>query len=469
MHNYNNNGYYGRPPNPPPQNSFRGDSYNRPPGPPPPGNGDGYRSTGGSDSYSRPPGPPPGGLGYGNLQYGYESSQNGYDRPPGPPPGGAHSHLQNHRSSNNSSSGGYPGAAGSASYGGSTYNRYEPQQPTSNLLQAQYQSAPLNYYINELPQNAQLFQQGVNFQFSYSNCTGNRKALLIGCNYSGTQNALNGCINDVHNVKNFIIRGYGYKEDDIVVLTDDQSAANRRPTKANILRAMQWLVKDARPNDSLFFHYSGHGGTTEDLDGDEDDGLDSTIYPTDFPTAGFIIDDVMHDIMVKPLPQGCRLTAIYDCCHSGTALDLPYMYSTKGILKEPNLLKDLGTGGLSVIEKYATGDINGTINSVVSLIDSAVSRKSKDQLERVKQIKASPADVISFSGCKDDQTSADSKINGSATGAMSYAFINVLSSQPQQSYKSLLNNIRDILQGKYSQKPQLSSSHPIDVNLRFIM
>jgi len=34
---------------------------------------------------------------------------------------------------------------------------------------------------------------------------------------------------------------------------------------------------------------------------------------------------------------------------------------------------------------------------------------------------------------------------------------------------SLLQNMRDILQSKYSQKPQLSSSHPIDVNLQFIV
>jgi hypothetical protein len=30
--------------------------------------------------------------------------------------------------------------------------------------------------------------------------------------------------------------------------------------------------------------------------------------------------------MVGPLPSGCRLTAVYDCCHSGSALDLPYEY-----------------------------------------------------------------------------------------------------------------------------------------------
>lgn len=43
----------------------------------------------------------------------------------------------------------------------------------------------------------------------------------------------------------------------MVILTDDQQNPMSQPTKQNILRAMHWLVKDARPNDALFFHYSG--------------------------------------------------------------------------------------------------------------------------------------------------------------------------------------------------------------------
>lgn len=83
----------------------------------------------------------------------------------------------------------------------------------------------------------------------------------------------------------------------MVILTDDQQNPMSQPTKANILRAMHWLVKDARSNDSLFFHYSGHGGQTPDLDGDEDDGYDEVIYPVDFRQAGHIVDDEMHRIM----------------------------------------------------------------------------------------------------------------------------------------------------------------------------
>jgi hypothetical protein len=55
----------------------------------------------------------------------------------------------------------------------------------------------------------------------------------------------------------FLHDNFGYQRDDMVILTDDQQNPMSQPTKQNILRAMHWLVKDARPNDSLFFHYSG--------------------------------------------------------------------------------------------------------------------------------------------------------------------------------------------------------------------
>jgi len=57
--------------------------------------------------------------------------------------------------------------------------------------------------------------------------------------------------------------------------------------------------------------------------------------------------------------------------------------------------------------------------------------------------------------------SADASIQGEATGAMSWAFINALKKNPNQSYVQLLNSIREELEGKYKQKPQLSSSHPL--------
>jgi len=191
------------------------------------------------------------------------------------------------------------------------------------------------------------------------------------------------------------------------------------------------------------------------------------IYPVDFKKAGSIVDDQMHDIMVKSLPAGCRLTAIFDCCHSGSALDLPYMYSTEGQIKEPNLLMEAGQGLLGAASSYARGDIGGVVQSVAGFVRGATAGRSAQQ--RSRQIKTSPADVISWSGCKDSQTSADAVEGGVATGAMSYAFILALTQRPQQSYQQLLVSLRAILRAKYSQKPQLSSSHPIDTSLEFIV
>jgi uncharacterized caspase-like protein len=65
-------------------------------------------------------------------------------------------------------------------------------------------------------------------------------------------------------------------------LTDDTQDPTWMPTRANIMRELEWLVWDAVPGDSLFFMFSGHGGQEEDQNGDEDDGFDETILPSDW-------------------------------------------------------------------------------------------------------------------------------------------------------------------------------------------
>ncbi|KAK0207223.1 caspase domain-containing protein [Armillaria fumosa] len=264
-------------------------------------------------------------------------------------------------------------------------------------------------------------------RFRYSKCTGRKKALCIGINYLGQRHELRGCINDARHIRDFLIRFWGYKGEDIVMLTDDSKNPRQRPTRRNMIDAMLWLVRDAQPNDSLFFHYSGHGGQTRDKDGDEVDGYDEVIFPIDFKQNGHIVDDEMHAIMVKTLPTGCRLTALFDCCHSGTALDLPYVYDCSGRLKRNNVTKQW------------------------------------------MAYKSTSADVISWSASKDGQTSADTFQGGVAVGAMSYAFITSLMRNKEQSYQGLLHSIRKILQPKYSQTPQIGSSHHIDTNLQFIL
>lgn len=90
-----------------------------------------------------------------------------------------------------------------------------------------------------------------------------RKALLIGINYTGSNNQLNGCINDCMNVREFLVRERGFSPDprDMVILTDDPRNRGTPffPTGANMMQAFKWLVSMNNPGDSLWLSYSGHG------------------------------------------------------------------------------------------------------------------------------------------------------------------------------------------------------------------
>lgn len=73
----------------------------------------------------------------------------------------------------------------------------------------------------------------------------------------GSPSELGGCINDAKCMRYLLISKFGFRSEDITMLTDDQSHPGAWPTKQNMIANMQRLVGDARPGDSLVFHYSG--------------------------------------------------------------------------------------------------------------------------------------------------------------------------------------------------------------------
>jgi hypothetical protein len=52
---------------------------------------------------------------------------------------------------------------------------------------------------------------------------------------------------------------------------------------------------------------------------------------------------------------------------------------------------------------------------------------------------------------------------------MSWAFREVLTHQPRQTYNSLLVNLRHLLAQRYDQRPVFSASHPVDTRFEFIL
>lgn len=167
---------------------------------------------------------------------------------------------------------------------------------------------------------------------------GTKRALLIGINYIiSPANKLNGCINDVQSIKELLMSKFGYKEENIRLMSDNQRGIND-PTRANIIDAINKIVSETKPGDTLFFHYSGHGTLIKDKGHNEDNnpdtpGQDSCLCPADFAKIWsddesqiFITDALLKEILVNKIPKGARAICFVDACHSSTILDLSYVY-----------------------------------------------------------------------------------------------------------------------------------------------
>lgn len=246
--------------------------------------------------------------------------------------------------------------------------------------------------------------------------TGRKKALLVGCNYKGTSAELNGCINDVHTWKDVLTSLYSFEEKDMLILTDDQDDPMKRPTLASMRSGLQWLVAGAQKGDVLFWQFSGHGAQVRSKLQTEADGKDEALIPTDYSwEAGVFVDDEIFDLAVTPLPSGVKLTIILDCCHSGTAVDLPFIWQEGGGWEE--------VGGTS----YTAGDVQ------------------------------------MFSGCEDQQCSMDVTRHGKAQGAMTGCMTQAIREDPSREYPALLARLHEILQEQgMEQRPRLTSSQKFD-------
>ncbi|KAK5464920.1 hypothetical protein LTS15_001483 [Exophiala xenobiotica] len=313
-----------------------------------------------------------------------------------------------------------------------------------------------------------------------------RKALLIGINYAGSSHQLAGCVDDVRNMQEFLMsRNYSASPRDMVVLTDmNDPRGPYFPTGHNIIAAMRWLVSE--PGCMCFLHYSGHGGQVPD-DGDgrrSSSGFDDTIVPVDFERNGQIPSGVLHRFLVSELAPGCVLSILFDCCHSGSAVELPFVYRTDDD-GNVDLMDNLRQGAELIGEAshlirgdyaYETdGEARHLLAGATSFFRSLQHEYDGDDEEGLQENNdfdgwaQEGKSVFMFSGCKDEQTSADAFINGRHVGAMSWAFLETMKTDYYWniSYVRILQNARALLQEHYSQIPQLSCGFQFNLDSPF--
>jgi hypothetical protein len=165
-------------------------------------------------------------------------------------------------------------------------------------------------------------------------------AMLVGINkYPG--NALNGCVNDVTNLREMLVDNFGFPADNIVLLTDEEA------TRENILAKLDGFGAKLHRDDLFVFAYSGHGTLFPDAYSEEQDETEALHFPNDprndnkpffedgkydaaicpvdsrgtssgKPWHNLILDDELYARFSKYAAQGTFINYLTDSCFSGT-------------------------------------------------------------------------------------------------------------------------------------------------------
>ena len=233
----------------------------------------------------------------------------------------------------------------------------------------------------------------------------NKKALLIGINYIGSQYELSGCINDTINIKTQLVEDHEFNETSVLTLTDESVV---KPTKTNILNAFKHLLTSAKAGDVLFFSFSGHGSNIfDDKLMNEDDEMIVSI------DLACIMNHELNEILNQYLKPDVTLFALFDSCQCDMMLNLKYKYLDSSV---------------------------SNFNTIKTNVEETV------------------GNVYMFSGSTDYQLTADAYINNVAQGAMTWAFLETLNTHMvgnPLTWKDFLVSMRNLLKEKnYKQIPQ---------------
>ncbi|NJL79544.1 MAG: DUF4384 domain-containing protein [Richelia sp. SM2_1_7] len=286
-----------------------------------------------------------------------------------------------------------------------------------------------------------IIQQGNKYTKALAQNNGRKLALLVGINnYPANIGALGGCVNDVLLQKQLLIHRFGFNPKDIFTLTDAQA------TRQGILTAFEeHLINQAKPGDTVVFHFSGHGGRIVDPDKDSQDGYNSTLIPIDSGnnSSGGVVQDIMgHTLFLLMYAlKTDNVTMVLDSCHSGGAKRGNFVVRSRSNSKK-----------LQINPKE------------IEYQSQWLKRLNLSPQEFLRLRRQGVAKGVVIASAKREQLAVDASFDDFSAGAFTYLFTQYLWQQPQnQSVKRILvdvsrsTNIYSDRKG-YDQIPELETN-----------
>ncbi|KAJ1954205.1 Ca(2+)-dependent cysteine protease [Linderina pennispora] len=243
-------------------------------------------------------------------------------------------------------------------------------------------------------------------QVAQSNLTGNKYALIVGINYYNAVFSQQANINRAHQMKDFLMTRFGYLDQNILLLSDDQQDDKKKPTHDNIRGGIKRLMKNVKPNDSAFVYYCGFSEVPRQIRSNKSDVVQRLmrkhgeyILPSDFQGKGSIDASYLHDKLVGQLPPGARLTLLLDCILKDTGINVPYKYTAKGV---PMVTSTLAGNNLIEASYKMNANKDSSMGDLSQRYETSVRQEAaKHNLDEIERLQRGSGDIIVIGWSRD--------------------------------------------------------------------
>lgn len=292
-------------------------------------------------------------------------------------------------------------------------------------------------------------------------------ALLVGINdYIGGVNGLNGCVNDIKRMAEFLqlrVQGSEFELKPLILTSGDHENANEvKPTRQAVIDGFRNHLCQAGPNDVALFYYSGHGSQEKappQFWHLEPDRLDETIVCYDSRTVGSwdLADKELAVLIADTAKQGAHVLVILDSCHSGSGTRAA---EGSGIRLAPRDTRD------RPLDTFIPGvAVHATASVPVDLV------KSSPAAAMGEWFTLPFGKHVVISACRADESAREKLMeDGYTHGILSYYLLDTLQQiGPNLSYRDVFSRTNALVQNTVAeQNPLIAATDSDDLKRPFL-
>ncbi|MDR9899876.1 caspase family protein [Aetokthonos hydrillicola Thurmond2011] len=283
----------------------------------------------------------------------------------------------------------------------------------------------------------------------------NLYALLVGIdNYPTPVNRLQGCVNDISTVEEYLNERFDKREYQLHL----QTLKDEKATRQAIIDGFRKHLNQAGQDDIVLFYYSGHGSqelTPKEFWELEPDHLDETLvcYDSRNENGWDLADKELALLIAEVAENNPHITIIMDCCHSGSG--------TKDPMQETQVRRFPADKRERPLESFIF-----TKDDLTRLLDPQRS-KPEDNPTGWKMPKGRH---VLLAACRDYETAKEYYGGDQHRGGFSYFLMDTLSkANGKLTYRDLFGRTNAIIRSKIrEQSPQLEMSNTDDENKFFL-